>query len=251
MKLILFLFISAVLLQHVGAIASPVTVISSAPKRRACNFFLWDASSALLYRWCKHLMRDCVYEGKGGRRFVRIPPGSILQLLHPISRYSTDRCVFCGGSFHDHLELWWSKKHLYKPFDLHLDTILKEGVVRTTVAPPRRRKGKYNKGIVPAITSTEYGFHRRYVQEETEKETEEEIKNKLKQKRSNEVPEWEERGIGPVQYTIPFPRQLSISALVIREIVARGVDFLIALEQYDNVKERNKSQPLPAPSLFL
>lgn len=247
MKSILFMFIAAAFLQQVEAMASPVPVLSSSPKRRACNFFLWDASSALLYRWCKHLMRDCVYEGKGGHRFIRIPPGSILQLLHPITRYSTDRCVFCGGSFHDHLELWWSKKHLYKPFDLHLDTILEKGVVKTTVAPPRRRKGKYNKGIAPAITSTEYVFHRKYVQEEST----EEIETRLKQKRSNEMPEWEERRIGPVRYTIPFPRQFSISALVIREIVARGVDFLIALEQYDNVKEQNKSQPLPIPSLFL
>ena len=56
---------------------------------------------------------------------------------------------------------------------------------------------------------------------------------------------------GPVHYTIPFPRQFSISALVIREIVSRGVDFLIALEQYDNIKERNKRKSLPDPgSLF-
>ena len=114
-SILFFLFIAAALLQHAKAIPSPVPPVR-APKRRACRFFLWDASSALLYRWCKHLMRDCVYEGKGGHRFIRIPPGSILQLLHPISRYSTDRCVFCGGSFHDHLELWWSKKHLYRVF---------------------------------------------------------------------------------------------------------------------------------------
>ncbi len=192
-------------------------------------------------------MRDCVYEGKGGHRFLRIPPGTMLQLLHPLKRYSTDRCAFCGGSFHDHLELWWSQKHLYKPFDLHLDMLLKEGVEEKVVSPPRRRKGKYNKGIAPAVMSKEHVFHRRYVHEETK----EEIQQKLKQKRSNDMPEWEERQIGPVHYTIPFPRQFSISALVIREIVARGVDFLIALEQFDNAKERNKSQPLPTPGAVL
>ncbi len=169
-----------------------------------------------------------------------IPPGSMLQLLHPLRRYSTDRCVFCGGSFHDHLELWWSQKHLYKPFDLHLDMILKKGVEEKVVLPSRRRKGKYNKGVAPAVTSTEHVFHRRYVQDETK----DEIQLKLKQKRNNDIPEWEERKVGPVQYTIPYPRQFSVSALVIREIVARGVDLLIALEQFDNAKERNKSQSL-------
>lgn len=245
MKPIFLLLIAGILQQPGWAVTSPAPVIPATPRRRACNLFLWDASSALMYRWCKYLMRDCIYEGKGGHRFIRIPPGSILQLLHPISRHSTDRCVFCGGSFHDHLELWWGKKHLYKPFDLYLDKMLKEGVVKTVVSPPRRRKGKYNKGVAPAIISTEYVFHRQYIHEATK----EEIKKKLKQKRNNDMPEWEERKVGPIRYTIPFPHQFSISALVIREIVSRGVDFLIALEQYDNTKERNKSQSLSDPSL--
>ena len=58
------------------------------------------------------------------------------------------------------------------------------------------------------------------------------------------MPEWEERQVGPVHYTIPFLRQFGVPALVIREIVTRGVDFLIALEQFDNVKEQSKSQLL-------
>jgi len=90
---------------------------------KACNFYLWDAGSALLHKWCNHLIKDCIYEGMGGKKFVRIRPGSILQLIYdPKSNYSPDRCCFCGGYFRDHLTLWWSKKHLYKPFDLWLSS---------------------------------------------------------------------------------------------------------------------------------
>ena len=34
----------------------------------ACSFYLWDAMSALLYRWCSHLQADCIYEGRGGKK---------------------------------------------------------------------------------------------------------------------------------------------------------------------------------------
>jgi hypothetical protein len=30
---------------------------------KACGFYIWDAPSALLHRWCHHLQRDCIYEG--------------------------------------------------------------------------------------------------------------------------------------------------------------------------------------------
>jgi hypothetical protein len=35
-------------------------------RRRACGFFVWDATSALLHKWCNHLLKDHIYEGKGG-----------------------------------------------------------------------------------------------------------------------------------------------------------------------------------------
>lgn len=34
--------------------------------RRACGFYVWDAPSALLYKWCHYLLKDHIYEGKGG-----------------------------------------------------------------------------------------------------------------------------------------------------------------------------------------
>jgi hypothetical protein len=36
--------------------------------RRACNLFIWDAPSALFYRWCHHLLKDNIYEGRGGQK---------------------------------------------------------------------------------------------------------------------------------------------------------------------------------------
>lgn len=95
---------------------------------RACSLYVWDAPSSLLHKWCQHLLKDCVYEGLGGQKFVRIEPGSILQLLYPCSRYSPDRCVLCGGTHRDHLTLWWGK-HLYTPFDQSMEKTYASGSV--------------------------------------------------------------------------------------------------------------------------
>ena len=35
---------------------------------RACGLYVWDAPSALLHKWCHHLLKDCVYEGRGGHK---------------------------------------------------------------------------------------------------------------------------------------------------------------------------------------
>ena len=36
--------------------------------RRACGFYVWNAVSASMYHLCHYLMRDAVFEGKGGRK---------------------------------------------------------------------------------------------------------------------------------------------------------------------------------------
>lgn len=116
----------------------PCNGVPRAPlNRRACGFFVWDAPSALFYKWCHHLLKDSLIEGKGGhmvssfpvcyplptffsvnwssdtthvtQQYVRFESNSILQLLYPCSRYSPNECIVCGGSYPDHLELWWSK----------------------------------------------------------------------------------------------------------------------------------------------
>lgn len=138
----------------------PCTGEPSVPcSRRACKYYVWDLRSALLYKWCNHLLKDHIYEGRGGKRFVRFESNSILQLLYPCSRYAPDRCMVCGGGFSDHLELWWSK-HLYTPWDLYMDRTYKEGEVLKEEDKSRRGR----KQTAPLVVSPpKYAFHRRYV----------------------------------------------------------------------------------------
>jgi hypothetical protein len=93
----------------------------------------------------------------------------MLQLLYPCSRYSPNRCLVCGGSFPDHLELWWSK-HSYAPFDRHLDgtysnaLILNEEVDQSSTKSRRGgRGGKTKAAQVQTTVAPSYAFHRGYV----------------------------------------------------------------------------------------
>jgi len=38
--------------------------------RRACGFYVWNAVSASMYHLCRYLMKDAVFEGKGGRKVL-------------------------------------------------------------------------------------------------------------------------------------------------------------------------------------
>eukprot|EP00536_Pseudo-nitzschia_multiseries_P005968 jgi/Psemu1/286148/fgenesh1_pg.121_\ len=191
-------------------------------KRRACGLFIWDLPSAILYKWCHYLLKDRIYEGRGGYLFVRYESNSILQLLYPCSRYSPNKCMVCGGSYPDHLELWWSK-HLYSPFDQYLDKTYNDALII------REDKGKqqysHHRRSVDNVGSREYrsrenrnrnsslknssasssvqsltdppafGFHKRYVEDVSdlirqikdmkEKEQVRMIKKKLSNLRSN------------------------------------------------------------------
>ncbi|CAB9501989.1 expressed unknown protein [Seminavis robusta] len=171
-----------------GGGGSLQTTLQSAAGGRACSWFVWDGPSALLHRWCHHLLKDCVYEGLGGKKFVRIEPGSVLQLLYPCSRYSSDRCMICGGTYRDHLTLWWAKQ-LYTPLDQYLDKTYQRAVVLETHSSsssshshkrssPRRTRpsgstlgGRRRRSTVgkpkPAPTTISptkvFAFHRHYV----------------------------------------------------------------------------------------
>lgn len=95
--------------------------------------------------------------------FVRFESNSILQLLYPCTRYAPNRCMICGGSFTDHLELWWSK-HLYTPWDLYMDKTYKEGEIVMEEDVPKSRGNA--KQTAPAIVPPpRYAFHRKYVQD--------------------------------------------------------------------------------------
>ena len=92
----------------------------------------------------------------------------MLQLLYPCSRYSVDKCVLCGGTFRDHLTLWWSK-NLYTPFDRYLDQIYRDSVTKPVIESVHIN-GKRNyliKSESPAFDhdqkTEELGYHRQYV----------------------------------------------------------------------------------------
>lgn len=92
----------------------------------------------------------------------------MLQLLYPCSRYSPNRCLVCGGSFPDHLELWWSK-HAYAPFDRHLDgtycnaLIVNEEVDQISTKSRRGVREKPKAAQVQTTVAPSYAFHRGYV----------------------------------------------------------------------------------------
>jgi hypothetical protein len=139
-------------------------------KRHACGLFLWDAPSALLYKWCQYLLKDHVYEGRGGYLFVRYESNSILQLLYPCTRYAPNKCLICGGTFPDHLELWWSK-HLYTPFDQWLDKTynaamdLSESSNLKNKSSNKSGRTEHQSQIMEQPPS--FAFHKRYVEDIT------------------------------------------------------------------------------------
>jgi hypothetical protein len=88
----------------------------------------------------------------------------MLQLLYPCNQYSPDKCLLCGGTFRDHLALWWAK-NLYSPYDLHLDRVYKDGRINSTmqndsIAKIRTTKTKTLSNSSPGV---DFCYHRRYV----------------------------------------------------------------------------------------
>lgn len=130
--------------------------------RRACGFYLWNAVSASMYHLCNYLMRDAIFEGKGGRKFVRIEPGSLLELLYPASRHSPDKCIFCGGTYADHMTLRWSK-HIYSPYDLYMDRTYSQGILQKVEVGSGTHSGGRRVAASSDETAIRHVFHSRYV----------------------------------------------------------------------------------------
>uniref|UniRef100_A0A7S2RDF1 Uncharacterized protein n=1 Tax=Eucampia antarctica TaxID=49252 RepID=A0A7S2RDF1_9STRA len=137
----------------------------------SCRFFLWDGISAVKYYTCERLMRERVYEGLGGKKFVRIRPGSILDSLYPLSNHSPDRCSSCGQSFHQHLATWWFPR-LYSSYDLYLDKVFQRAtttIYNHPVPPssPKKITSKKQKHH-PPLSSSNDDNDDNYKQEEKE-----------------------------------------------------------------------------------
>ena len=51
-----------------GSNTSSVSGLSSLGRGKACGLYIWDVASAFLFRWCTHLQKDCIYDGRGGQK---------------------------------------------------------------------------------------------------------------------------------------------------------------------------------------
>ena len=107
--------------------------------------------------------------------FVRYESNSILQLLYPCSRYAPNKCMICGGSYPDHLELWWSKHHLYSPFDQYLDKTYNDALMINDEKQRSSVTGWSHRNSFPSTTSSSthhtitgtpsFAFHKHYVKD--------------------------------------------------------------------------------------
>ncbi|KAG7365353.1 hypothetical protein IV203_038556 [Nitzschia inconspicua] len=242
-------------------------------KRHACGLFLWDAPSALLYKWCQHLLKDHIYEGRGGYLFVRYESNSILQLLYPCTRYAPNKCFFCGGTFPDHLELWWSK-HLYTPFDQYLDKTYNEALTLPEIktdnnTKPRtssqQQKQQLHRRPQVLEEAPTFAFHKRYVEDISDianLEDDDEQRNALKQwldkrrkdAKKNGVSAAFKVGIVPsarVTYVTALPKNSSRNskasllqdtvADLLSLIVKGTVDEMIQVQGIENEKRKEGS----------
>ncbi|KAL7460645.1 hypothetical protein ACHAXS_001088 [Conticribra weissflogii] len=73
-----------------------------------CPIYLFNPFSYHQYHEAIYQIRQHTYEGLGGRKFVRILPGSTLEALYPKRKeFKPDECMVCGFRWRDHLEYWW------------------------------------------------------------------------------------------------------------------------------------------------
>ncbi|GKY94638.1 hypothetical protein MPSEU_000717700 [Mayamaea pseudoterrestris] len=214
---------------------------SSFHRRVACNVYLWDAPSALFQKWCRHLMRDCIYEGKGGTKFVRIEPGSLLQLLYPSCLYNPDRCLLCGGRFPDHLTLRWAGQ-LYTPFDRFLDESLAEGTKNLKgVSRARKRHKRTLPSVGVDIASDDnetvgYVFHRRYVGVDNYTTASAPSNKKVTKRQTKAITETDGnlplRTSRALSYAVSSmaKKRMSFNLLLARQILLESIGKLVELE---------------------
>jgi hypothetical protein len=92
----------------------------------------------------------------------------MLQLLFPCSQYSPDKCLWCGGTFDNHLLLRW-RRHLYTPFDLYVSRDYQQAVDSNAADTPGSQHHRQNNPTRSNnnIPGLDFGFHRRYVADVT------------------------------------------------------------------------------------
>ena len=95
-----------------------------------CKFFLWDFISYIKFRETTALVKENTIEGLGGKRFVRVKPGSLLERWYPqlrANKLKTDGCFLCGHTFREHLEYWWWCKKRSNGHYSKFESVIGEG----------------------------------------------------------------------------------------------------------------------------
>ena len=83
------------------------------PTKCRCRFFIWNFISYIKYKETMYQVKQNTLEGKGGIKFIRIQPDTLLSAWYPQLRkglIKPDACCICGYSWKDHLEFWWYLK---------------------------------------------------------------------------------------------------------------------------------------------
>jgi len=75
-----------------------------------CKIFIWNFVSYIKFKETISQVKENTIEGLGGKRFVRVKPGSVFARWYPqlrANQLKVDGCFLCGHSFREHLEFWW------------------------------------------------------------------------------------------------------------------------------------------------
>jgi hypothetical protein len=198
----------------------------------------------------------------------------MLQLLYPCNQYSPDKCLLCGGTFRDHLTLWWAK-NLYTPYDLYLDRIYKDGRVQTATETGSNVKKRARKTRVSSNSPSDVDFcyHRRYVLDVThlvqgiqrqrdkkrivQREISERYHQVIDRKTMSRVEKRRYAPVGkqpPVEYIVPrtyldvdFLRMNGPTKVFLwlfaRDLCLGAVDKLLDLEAIDRERSKGISSP--------
>jgi len=143
-----------------------------------CRLFLWDIISYIKCSATNRLISQNTCEGLGGRKFVRVQPGSYFEKWLPhvrTGRLKKDGCCLCGYSFRQHLHYWSRCKRNKESstFDEFLDSAFSNDLAGTL--------------------SNGHAFYRQYVDEVTS--------SAMRVKRKGKV--MRESDYGGVAYLVP------------------------------------------------
>lgn len=223
--------------RHTHANHVPGHTNNSTRPRGACRFFVWDGLSALRYHLCNRLIRENLYEGRGGQKFVRIRPGSLLESLYSQhGKHGNDRCAICNQPFKAHLASWWFND-LYTPYDLYLERINKQASCLEKDEVCKDTSNSYGGNLNDGL----FMFHKPYVTQMNDASHSSRMKTRGKSKEVSNADTFkmERQKNGGIEYAIPrfrsHPNDTANNVLyLMRTIVLEELNILLHMQQREN-----------------